>query len=727
MAVRRGGNPRVSIVGDETVTKASKSAEGSLDRLGKSGQKSLGHLKTAALATGAALAGGVALGLTESAKAAIESEKANTRLQAQLKALGISYQAHAKHIQTVIDKTSLLSGLDDEDLGDSFTNIVRVTKDVNEALRLNALAADIARAKGIDVAKAGLLVAKAYDGNVGALKRYGVSITPVTKAQDELRASGDKVTVAQARAAKESDKQATAQAALAAAQKAFAGQAEAYGKTTAGAADRSKVAFENLGESIGANVTPIIARVAEGFTTLVRQMTLGEGPGGRIRDVFEGIAGSAGSAFGGVRNLVTGFRDGNDGARTLAAGLGALAGAFVVFKTLSTAVAGVNALKAAWTGLSGAILRNPIGLVAVAIGALAAAFGILRIKTRDNTTDSRAFNDALRAQADALREVRDIDIDVAQRKANVKSATVGVEQAEKRLHDLRKSGTASALDLKQAEADLAQAKVSERRANRELARSEEDSTRKKQDARTATKDLTVEQNKLNSKINDQIDEKKKEIGAYGKAIDAQKDYQGNTKETRDNVEALRKKQRLLRDEINALKSKKVDVSVRFKLTPAPGSTFGSGGVGDGTGVRASVSKLANSAFASGQLGIPNIGGFSGGLHGANPGMGWVAALGGRFGLGITAGRDDHSPYTSTGNLSWHGSGEALDESGSPAGMLAFAKFMAKNFGARLAELIHTPLGFSIKNGRRVAPIDAGDHYDHVHVALDLGPPRGRDR
>ena len=290
----RGGNVKVRFGADTSdLERGTRRADSSLDRLGKSGSKSLGHLKTAALGAGVALAGGLVVGTKEAAEAAIESEKANARLRAQLQALGISYGAHEKQIKRVIDAHSQLSGFDDEDLGDSFTNIVRVVGDVDRALRLNTIAMDFARAKHIEVAKAGEIVGKVAGGNTGILSRYGLSADEVTTAQDKLKKSTENASDEQVRAAKESDKQATALAALGVIATKFGGQAESYGKTTAGAVDRSKVAFENLGETVGAHITPIIARVAEGFSELVRQITLGEGPGGRIRSVLEGIGSSA--------------------------------------------------------------------------------------------------------------------------------------------------------------------------------------------------------------------------------------------------------------------------------------------------------------------------------------------------------------------------------------------------------------------------------------------------
>jgi hypothetical protein len=53
-------------------------------------------------------------------------------------------------------------------------------------------------------------------------------------------------------------------------------------------------------------------------------------------------------------------------------------------------------------------------------------------------------------------------------------------------------------------------------------------------------------------------------------------------------------------------------------------------------------------------------------------------------------------------------------------MMNFAKFMAATAGGSLAELIYTPLGFSIKDGKVVPPYAQAGHYDHVHVAFGQG-------
>jgi hypothetical protein len=123
--------------------------------------------------------------------------------------------------------------------------------------------------------------------------------------------------------------------------------------------------------------------------------------------------------------------------------------------------------------------------------------------------------------------------------------------------------------------------------------------------------------------------------------------------------------------------------------------------------------------------LPPLGGFgsAGGLQGASKALAPFAALGGRFGLAVTSGKyGRENKLTSSGNVSYHSTGEALDIGGNQTAMLNFAKMVAAKYGGQLAELIHTPLGFSISNGAKVPPFAQADHYDHVHVALDLGRP-----
>lgn len=81
---------------------------------------------------------------------------------------------------------------------------------------------------------------------------------------------------------------------------------------------------------------------------------------------------------------------------------------------------------------------------------------------------------------------------------------------------------------------------------------------------------------------------------------------------------------------------------------------------------------------------------------------------------------------------YHRTGRAMDFQtvGAPGNMgtpsqLTFANEMIRRYGSSLKELIYTPLGFGIKDGRRV-PLSFWSertnrtHYDHVHVAFAKG-------
>jgi len=133
--------------------------------------------------------------------------------------------------------------------------------------------------------------------------------------------------------------------------------------------------------------------------------------------------------------------------------------------------------------------------------------------------------------------------------------------------------------------------------------------------------------------------------------------------------------------------------------------------------------------------VPNFGATSTVIAGAGPGM--VGPLGAgrvgavdqfntiakKFGLQLTS---DYRP----GDPGYHGKNRARDYSNDTVGrgtpqQLAFAKYLAENYGSSITQLIYTPLGFGIANGKKVGLDYWGSstnaqHYHHVHVALFHG-------
>ena len=100
------------------------------------------------------------------------------------------------------------------------------------------------------------------------------------------------------------------------------------------------------------------------------------------------------------------------------------------------------------------------------------------------------------------------------------------------------------------------------------------------------------------------------------------------------------------------------------------------------------------------------------VHGASVGMQVIANLAAAYKLKVTAGKNDHGTYTSSGNISDHSKGWALDVSN---GVLtkeedAFAKFCHDKLGPIIKQLI-----WRDKDQFNGYPIPG--HQDHVHVAL----------
>jgi hypothetical protein len=170
--------------------------------------------------------------------------------------------------------------------------------------------------------------------------------------------------------------------------------------------------------------------------------------------------------------------------------------------------------------------------------------------------------------------------------------------------------------------------------------------------------------------------------------------------------------------------KPVKVRVGLDVFIPGGSSLGKmPGQGDGWGVEAGMAALGAGIQPAADALVPQAA--KAGMFGklipqvAGSGLNAFNGLAQRFGVGIGSGVRPGS-ITSSGNLSWHARGRARDFPGSAPNMMAFAKFLASVYGSKLLELIYTPLGFSIKNGQRVAPYAQKDHYDHVHVAMQQG-------
>jgi hypothetical protein len=187
--------------------------------------------------SGAAVAKSVAL-LGDMVKASREEEVGITRLSTAVENAGLSWDQHGAAIERIVQARQRLA-YSDGALRDSLSILVAQTGSVTDALKLQLLAADVARGKNIDLATASEIVGKVAQGNTAILTRYGIVL----------------------------DKNATVQEALAALQARFGGQAEAYAATAQGSADKMAHAWENAMETVGGAVDGVLPIVANAATT----------------------------------------------------------------------------------------------------------------------------------------------------------------------------------------------------------------------------------------------------------------------------------------------------------------------------------------------------------------------------------------------------------------------------------------------------------------------------
>lgn len=155
------------------------SASSAIKGVGDTAKTTSESIKDAGAKAGIAFAA-ISAGALMAAKSAAEDEQSSAQLANTLKNVVGATDDTVKSVEDYINKTTLATGIADDKLRPAFQRLVMSTKDVGEAQKLSNLAMEIATAKHIDVQAAANALAKAHDGNMGALKRLGVSLDETT-------------------------------------------------------------------------------------------------------------------------------------------------------------------------------------------------------------------------------------------------------------------------------------------------------------------------------------------------------------------------------------------------------------------------------------------------------------------------------------------------------------------------------------------------------------------
>lgn len=242
---------------------ADNDVQGFGDKLGK-WSKVAGAAFLAAGAAAAAYAGKLAI---DGVKAAIEDEAAQLKLATTLKNVTNATDAQTKAVEDYILKTELAYGVTDDQLRPSLDRLVRSTKSVEEAQKLQTLALNISAGTGKELTAVSEALAKAHDGNFGALKRLGVSIDEsIIKSKDF-------------------------DAATAALASTFKDQASIQADTFDGKMRRLSVAFNEGKETVGAfildAIQPMVNFVVKNVVPALQDFAAGIGGGDGIKAALE--------------------------------------------------------------------------------------------------------------------------------------------------------------------------------------------------------------------------------------------------------------------------------------------------------------------------------------------------------------------------------------------------------------------------------------------------------
>jgi hypothetical protein len=188
-----------------------------------------------AVAGAAAVAYGTKLAI-DGVKAAIADEQAQLKLANALKAATGATDAQIKATESMILKTSLATGVADDELRPALQRLAVSTKDTVEAQKLLSLALDISKGSGKDLETVANALGKAQDGNTTALGRLGLGLS-------KAELSTLSFTEVQA---KLSDL--------------YGGAAAANAETFQGKIDRLKVGFDEAKESLGVALLPQVEK-----------------------------------------------------------------------------------------------------------------------------------------------------------------------------------------------------------------------------------------------------------------------------------------------------------------------------------------------------------------------------------------------------------------------------------------------------------------------------------
>lgn len=254
-------------------------------------------------------------------KAAIEGEQSTAKLAQALKNQGESYKVVGPQVDALSTKYAKF-GFENDEVEAAIATMTTSLGSSKKAMGNIGLAADLAKSKHISLADASLVVAKATQGQLKPLKQLGIDLPVAAGGALKLQKANDGLTAAQAKVtailkefpnaadanSKAHDKYAAAVAGVDAAQKkvndtqaaskviteglakAVGGQASAASQTLAGKAAALHAQWANFQEAIGAKLLPILTKMIDKLTSMAEFVQRNSAIMGPLIGIVAGLA-----------------------------------------------------------------------------------------------------------------------------------------------------------------------------------------------------------------------------------------------------------------------------------------------------------------------------------------------------------------------------------------------------------------------------------------------------
>lgn len=214
----------------------------------KKAQASLKNLAKSQIGLSLSLAG-----LAQVTKTVVQAYSQDQASQKQLAiALTNTTGASANQIAMVEKNVAVMEkqfAVADDQLRPALASLSRVTKSVAISQDLLKVSMDISAATGKDLETVALAVGRAYQGNIGALRRLGLAISDGAIKNKDFGAALDEVKTL------------------------TDGAAQALADSTEGSWKKFSIAVGNLAEELGKQLAPTLATVADGVAGLTAQLT----------------------------------------------------------------------------------------------------------------------------------------------------------------------------------------------------------------------------------------------------------------------------------------------------------------------------------------------------------------------------------------------------------------------------------------------------------------------